>query len=338
MCIRAGHWGALLLAVWLSGCVSAAPTPGPVWLPLVVKNSAVATAALISPASPSIGAPSSIPATTPRTLPTPSPNPPPTLAIPPSPTPCARPGLVVSALSPSQIQGPWRNYRIYLPPCFAGQQLYPTLYLLHGNTRADEEWDEIGVDEAADALIQAGRIPPLLIVMPDGRTLSDITSGGPDSYEDSLMHEFIPFIEQTYCAAPTGAWRALGGLSRGGYWALEIAFRQPQEFSSVGGHAAALLDVAAWPAIDPEVTAFSHSLGGLRIYFDYGAQDWMQYTAQALHENMLAATIAHEWLIHPDGQHQDPYWTDHVAEYLFWYAQGWPAEVWSPPPCFLSQP
>lgn len=322
-----------MLIVWLCGCVTAAPTPVTRWLPLVSHGGV--TAASAPPPTPGVDTPPPAPA---RALPSPLPSLPPMPTASPEATPCLDQGQVIEALSPSQIEGPWRPYRIYLPPCYSQQRLYPTLYLLHGNTRADEEWDEIGVDEAATSLIQAGRIPPLLIVMPDGRTLSDFTSGGAGSYEDSLLHELIPFIEQTYCAAPSGTWRALGGLSRGGYWALEIAFRQPEQFASVGGHSAALLDVAAWPAVDPEVTAFTQDLNGLRIYFDYGAQDWMQYTAQTLHEKMLAAGIVHEWFIYPDGQHQDPYWSEHVAEYLQWYADGWPAEVWLDTPCSHSQP
>lgn len=316
-------------AIWLGGCapeLSAPPRPGPsaarpgVWLPVAPRQlTGVRTWGNDLPA-----------AAQPALQPTP------TLKATPATALCATAGQIVQGVYPSQIEGPWRNYRIYLPPCYTPARTYPTLYLLHGNVRADEEWDEIGIDESAESLIHAGRIPPLLIVMPDGRTLSDITSGGPGSYEDSLLSELIPFIEQTYCAAPQRAYRALGGLSRGGYWALEIAFRHPDQFISVGGHEAALLDIATWPEVDPEVTVLTHDLSGLRIYLDFAGGYSMRYTAQGLHETMLSADIPHVWLVHPDGQHEEAYWMAHAAEYLLWYAEAWPDGVTGNAPCHLA--
>lgn len=284
------------------------PPPAQVWLPFIAQ-----------PGAPPLPALSATPTPTTQLPPTSTPSVTPTL----TPTPCATPGRVLHGMYPSQIEGPTRAYRLYVPPCYTPTQRYPTLYLLHGNARADEEWDVIGVDEAAERLILAGEIPPFLLVMPDGRRVSDITSGGPGSYEDVILNELIPFIEATHCAAPEPGWRALGGLSRGGYWALEIAFRHAAHFVSVGGHTPALLDVAAGPDLDPQYTAFQYDLSGLRIYMDFGAQDWLIHAPRQLHEKMEAAGIPHSWIVHPEGTHADPYWSQHVEEYLRWYAEPW---------------
>ena len=59
-------------------------------------------------------------------------------------------------------------FRVYTPPCFDsnGTVKYPVLYILHGQSSNDDQWDRLGMDEAADKLISAGTIAPLIIVMP----------------------------------------------------------------------------------------------------------------------------------------------------------------------------
>jgi enterochelin esterase-like enzyme len=241
----------------------------------------------------------------------------------PTALPCNEPGQIVSGIFDSAIAGPQRNYRIYLPPCYGQQaRLYPTLYLLHGNVRADWEWEEVGMLDSADKLIQSGAIPPLIIVMPDGRTISDNTSGGPYSYEAVIMNELIPHIEATYCAANHARLRAIGGISRGGYWALETAFLHPEAFASVGGHSAALYDLYAGSDINPQYTGIDNDLGTLRIYFDIGEDDYLRENIERLHEEMLVEGVPHVWQLN-DGQHADPYWSEHVDEYLRWYTEPW---------------
>ncbi|MEW5986601.1 MAG: alpha/beta hydrolase-fold protein, partial [Chloroflexota bacterium] len=234
---------------------------------------------------------------------------------------------------PSQIAGPERAYRIYLPPCYGGDgRVYPTLYMLHGSASTDSHWDDLGLDEAADTTIHAQISPPFLIVMPNGGDTANFTSGGPFSFEEVILSDLIPFVEQSYCAWAEPAGRGIGGLSRGGYWALEIAFRHPADFRSVGGHSAALLDQYAGPDLNPQYTALSNDLGGLRIYLDIGADDWLINPLQQLHEDMAAAGISHTWLLNP-GRHEDAYWAEHAADYLAWYSQPWPPDRHAYPFC-----
>lgn len=224
-------------------------------------------------------------------------------------------------------------YRIYLPPCYGlDNRLYPTLYILPGNIHTDSIWDELGLDETAEAAILAQMIPPLLIVMPDGGWIANNTSGGPASYEGVILNDLIPFIEQTYCAWPEPAGRAIGGLSRGGYWALEIAFRHPEQFVSVGGHSAALLDIAAGPDINPQVTGLTQDLGDLRIYLDIGTEDYVIGNIRRLHEEMETAGITHTWVLQ-EGRHEETYWAAHTGDYLAWYTAPWPIERAAYPYC-----
>jgi enterochelin esterase-like enzyme len=275
--------------------------------------------------------------------PTASPVPPDTTATPPplpttvppteTPVPCRISGRVLSDTFPSNIAFGDYDYRIYLPPCYGrDQRVYPTLYLFGGNTHDEAYWDEAGLDELAEEAIMAGEMPPLLIVMPDGGWVANNSSGGPGSYEGLVMDELLPFIEENYCAWPDPAGRAIGGLSRGGYWSLEIAFRHPEQFARVGGHSAALIDSFAGPEVNPQFTALNNDLGDLDIYLDIGEDDWLLPNTLRLHEDMAAADIPHEWHLNP-GAHEDSYWPAHFADYLEWYTAGWPTERESYPRC-----
>lgn len=254
----------------------------------------------------------------------------------PQPTPCAQPGRVESASFTSTIAGGDHRYNIYLPPCYhVDGHTYPVLYLLAGNIHDEGKWAELGMDDAAESAISAGTAPPLLIVMPDGGWIANNTSGGPGSYETLIRDELIPHIETTYCAWADPAGRAIGGLSRGGYWALEIAFRSPDLFASAGGHSAALLDSFAGPAINPQHTALTNDLTNLRIYLDIGANDYVRANTIKLHEDMENAGVAHEWHLN-EGEHIDEYWAAHAADYLAWYVAPWPEDRAAHPPCSIS--
>lgn len=256
----------------------------------------------------------------------------------PIPIPCQSPGQILTGNYYSYLAGQQLLYRIYLPPCYGlDGHAYPTLYMLHGGSYTDQHWDDLGLDETAEMGIIDGLLPPLLIIMPDGGTMVDSTSGGPNSYEGVVMNELIPFIETNYCAIPDGEYRAIGGISRGGYWSLEIAFRFPQMFASVGGHSAALLDTFAGRDINPQYTGIYNDLADLRVYLDIGIDDWVINNIRRLHEEMLAAGKNHTWALN-QGKHEDAYWSNNLKDYLIWYTLPWPLERDPYPPCLIDGP
>jgi enterochelin esterase-like enzyme len=269
--------------------------------------------------------------------PTPVPVPSPTATPEPSPTskPCTGSGQIISGALSSETAGVF-PYRIYLPPCYGDEErVYPTLYMFPGNIHTDGIWDALGLDEAAEAAIQHGEIPPLLIVMTSGGTLLNYTSGGPFSYESFILEEFIPYIEDEYCAWRDPAGRALGGISRGGYWSLEIAFRHPDQFISVGGHSASLYDLYGGPDLVPQSTGLANDLGNLRIYFDIGENDPLIYNLRKLHEDMEEVGREHVWVLN-EGGHTDTYWASHVEEYIHWYAEPWSLQRQTYPFCSVN--
>jgi enterochelin esterase-like enzyme len=250
----------------------------------------------------------------------------------PTPTPCLSPGRIETGYYDSQLAGRI-NYRLYLPPCYSESgRTYPALYMLPGNIHTDSIWDELGLDEALETGIKEKRFPPMLIVMVSGGSLANNTSGGPGSYESFFMDEFVPYIEGTYCVLPRGRARAIGGMSRGGYWSLEIAFSHPDDFVSVGGHSAALVDFNGGPAINPLDTGLKNDLDDLRIYFDIGENDWLLPNIQKLHEEMSSVGREHSWTLN-EGMHEETYWAAHLIDYLEWYSEPWQNPEIVYPPC-----
>ena len=324
---RAGAGGSLAATPPTQAAPSALPTPtlaaGPeavVPKPVVVATAA-ATATILPPAATATPIPpaaTSVPATATPIPATPTP-------VPTTP-PCAEPGRIEHGTLDSAVAGEPMRYRVYLPPCYGDDgRVYPTLYMFGGNVHDDAIWDVLGLDEAAEAAIVAGEIPPLLIVMPDNGWLANTTTSGPKSYEGFVLDELIPHIEANWCAWPAAEGRAVGGISRGGYWSLMMAFRRPELFRSVGAHSPALIDSHAGPAEDPAVTGVTNDLGDLRIWIDIGERDPYLLQARPLHEALAAAGVAHEWVVNP-GTHEEAYWREHLGDYLRWYSDGWRVE------------
>ena len=198
------------------------------------------------------------------------------------------------------------------------------LYLLHGWPYDERHWDSLGVDEAADAGIVGGMFNPFLIVLPgaDEGGLYVTTSGGAGSFEEQLVNELVPHIDATYRSVQTRGARAIGGISRGGVWALEIAFRHADAFGIVGAHSPALSANRAPPAYDPFNLLYEPGVEGLRIYLSAGDADWARQSTVSLHQALSAQGMNSQLAIHA-GFHSDQLWQEHVGEYLAFYAAGW---------------
>ena len=225
----------------------------------------------------------------------------------------------------SRITGVEEPYRIYLPPDYdTSGRRYPVLYLFHGWPYDESHWDNLGIDETADAAIQAGTLPPFIVVLPgaapDGIFVN--TAGGGYSFEGQVVVDLIPHIDATYHTQATREGRAVGGISRGGVWSLEIGFRHADMFAAVGGHSPALKYNQAPDVYNPFNLLDQPRVAELRIYLDAGDTDWALEGTQALHEALTAKGIANQFVVHSGG-HSDGLWAANLGEYLSFYAAGW---------------
>src|SRR5690348_12116804 len=115
-------------------------------------------------------------------------------------------------------------YSVYLPPDYeTSTHRYPVLYMLHGMSGTNEEWQAYGIFDVADRMIRAHEPRPLIIVLPQGDQAywvdhalpTDQTAWGRYAAKDVVASVDARF--RTLADAPH---RAIGGVSMGAHGAI----------------------------------------------------------------------------------------------------------------------
>jgi enterochelin esterase-like enzyme len=227
----------------------------------------------------------------------------------------------------SDDSGTEQTYIVYVPPCYdVTTTRYPTIYLIHGAGVDDTHWESLGVFKAMDEGIQAGKLAPAIIVLPGGDAeLYMNTSGDSGSYEAQIVDELIPTVDNLLRTDPRPEMRAIGGISRGGVWSLEIGFRHPELFNIVAGHSPCLNLNGAHPEFDPLEITDEPTLKTQRIFLDAGDRDDCKIGADEQHLALENSGVAHVYKIWP-GVHENALWEAHLGDYLDFYTQTWPKQ------------
>ncbi|HEX6490006.1 MAG TPA: alpha/beta hydrolase-fold protein [Gaiellaceae bacterium] len=133
---------------------------------------------------------------------------------------------------------PWdrRRSAVYLPPLFDPSQRYPLAVLLHGFPGSPSGfYDSLQLADVADQLILTGKIAPFIAVMPvAGRVSgprSDEEWAGP--WETYVIGDVLPWAAAHLPLERKQSERMIGGVSSGGYGAVDIALRHPGRFGIV---------------------------------------------------------------------------------------------------------
>ena len=144
-----------------------------------------------------------------------------------------------------------RRMMVYLPAGYEqGRQRYPVLYLLHGTGGDETVWLEQGrAAQVLDNLIASGVAEPMIVVMPNGNVDEKAAPGvNPDNnVQPSFMHkkwmegtfetsfnDIVKWVDANYRTRTAKRYRAIAGLSMGGYHSLYISANQPDDFGYVG--------------------------------------------------------------------------------------------------------
>ena len=228
-----------------------------------------------------------------------------------------KPGTIESGKVEST--NPAQEYLIYLPPCYDEKtdQKYPVLYLLHGQTYTDNQWIRLGAADALDQLIASGETQPFIIVFPDDRYWN--LAAGP-GFGDRLVNALIPYIDQNYRTKADRYHRAIGGMSRGAGWALQLGLSHWDLFSVIGLHSLAVFKQDA-SRVEKWLKAMPKRYQPT-IYMDIGDNDPEFADAQEVETEFNHAGIPHEWHLYK-GAHTEEYWQAHTMEYIEWYAEQW---------------
>jgi enterochelin esterase family protein len=145
---------------------------------------------------------------------------------------------------------------VYTPPGYDAHaaQPYPVLYLLHGWSGDAPGWVR---DQQAnfilDNLLAAGKIKPMVVVMPLGYGDMSFVQSGMSVWDDPatvehntqlfmslLTDEIMPFAESSYNVSRDREGRAITGLSMGGLESLDTGLHHTDKFAWIGGFSSAV--------------------------------------------------------------------------------------------------
>jgi Putative esterase len=158
---------------------------------------------------------------------------------------------------------------VYLPHAYDHEpgRRFPVLYVLHGYTMSVESWLQResvygGYIPAADRLLSAGDVPPMILVFVDGWTSLGgsqyVDSPGTGPYARYLLDGIVPWVDARYRTLASRRSRAIQGHSSGGFGALYAAWSRPEMFAAVAPSAPDALYELLYPPI------FANAVGRLR--------------------------------------------------------------------------
>ena len=128
---------------------------------------------------------------------------------------------------------------VYLPPGYAAHphRRYPVLYLLHGEPgRPGAFLSTVRMGVVEDELVALGHAQPLILVMPFGSTGTftdkEWANGirPHEGWATFVTRDLVRAVDRRFRTIRQGWARGIGGLSEGGYGAINIAIHHPGEF------------------------------------------------------------------------------------------------------------
>jgi S-formylglutathione hydrolase FrmB len=200
----------------------------------------------------------------------------------------------------------------------------PLLVLLHG--RSSDANQFLGDPMFGELRRLSERAP--VVLLPDGGDSSywhDRADGPWGSY---VVGEAIPAaLARTHA---DGTRIALGGVSMGGFGALDLARLHPGRFCAVGGHSAAVWPTAgqtAAGAFDDAADFARHDVigaarrgnpyGRTPVFLDVGRDDGFRFADEELARDLRAHGARVTFRLQPGGHGG---WRGRMAEYLRFYA------------------
>jgi len=137
------------------------------------------------------------------------------------------------------------SYHIYTPELYGQdkERRFPVLYWLHGSSGGLPGIKPLS--EFFDEAIRKEKMPPALVVFPNGLELSMWcdSKDGRVPMETVVVKELLPHIDQSFRTLATRNGRILEGFSMGGYGAARLGFLYPETFGAISVLAGGPLDL-----------------------------------------------------------------------------------------------
>lgn len=237
----------------------------------------------------------------------------------------------------SAALGQRADITLFVPTQAHGLSDVPVVTLLHGVYGSHWAWAfKGGAHRTAARLIDAGAIPPMVLAMPSDGLWGDGSgyvahAGGARSqdFERWIVEEVAAAVRQACAACTTASPQFIAGLSMGGFGALRLAGKHPQQYLAAAAHSA-MTEVTqfdglvaeprtGWSAAAADTSVWEALRGALgplpALRLDCGHDDAFLQANRRLHQRLLQAGIAHVYEEFPGG-HCWPYWTEHLEKSL----------------------
>ncbi len=215
--------------------------------------------------------------------------------------------------------GAQRRVHIYTPPGYlpSNRETYPTFYLLHGSGDDDASWVTVSrANFIFDNLIAQKAMRPMVVVMPYGFMPRGM---GRDAFDQDLLNDLLPFVEQHYRVQKGAAHRALAGLSMGGGQALRLGLHHGDQFAYVGSWSTGSLGGTSPETLDaqfPQIARYGpKTVSGIkRLYVSCGDIDPRLGVTKVLDAWLSARQIHHVFRV-KSGNHQWSVWRASLVEF-----------------------
>lgn len=237
---------------------------------------------------------------------------------------CAEAGTITRESYLSAVSSHERQFTLYLPPCYQeADASYPLLLLLHGSNADDSQWSRLGFLNALETEIHRGSAPPMIVLMPYGGAVANKNHFNGVSF-DAILLDLLVQVDERY---RTDGRRAIGGISRGGFWAFHLGLRFPNSFVAIGGHSPFFDADHAAPADNPldmaqNLRADTH----LRLWMDRGTNDYAADGIERMRVILRGGRVPHEFVVHAGGDHSEASWRRFVGDYVSFYARAFAGE------------
>lgn len=236
----------------------------------------------------------------------------------------------------SDVMGGDRTYGVVLPPGYAEHPdvRYPIVFLLHGGHGDPTAWfikgKALTVIEEAFA---SGKLPPSIIITPDGNDSRgssrlwdpQYTNGQYGNVLSSIGDELVQVIKSRYRTRPEPEFWAIGGLSSGGWGAMNVGLHHPQNFKTLFSHSGYFVDKSGYENSPIEFvrTLEPETQRSLAIYLDAGEGDGKYLTqSEEFHQVLNELQIENKFNEFPGGHGTKGadvgwgYWHKHLADSL----------------------
>ena len=222
---------------------------------------------------------------------------------------------------------------LYLPPNWERLKDLPLLLLLHGVYGCQWNWWLNGaIDKTATEMLSAGTMPPMLIAMPSDGLWGDGTGYVPHkdaNYEKWIVEDIPSCLCELFPQLSVNKF-FLAGLSMGGFGAMRLGMKYAARVLGISAHSSVtrIEQLSRFISYPPEAFQFARVQDTSLLHwakinrshlpplrFDCGTEDPLIEDNRELHRELTKLRIPHTYEEFP-GNHDWPYWTEHVRRTL----------------------